>query len=227
MSKEVFSFCDDISLPSFLTAFGVIQNLPLLISQPINFETFLNFDIKYADDKTIISFLSKFIGEIPKNINDISYPSLTVQDSQLIKPKRYFLIFETLPVFLGLVETDANKRLDEMHLKQISLAKHYSPTVSYFELLDQVDDSTLKLHYSLQTQIEPLFGYEIAIYCYDSRPTFLKMLDELKEDLKNSLNESDDAFEIIKDKSLPQIFQAVLKVVKRYYSHSRYGSKKF
>ena len=225
-SKKVYSFCNDIFLPSFLTAFPVIQNPPLLISQPTNLKTFLDFNIKFADDKKIISFLSKFIGEIPNNIKNISFPSLTVQESHPIKPKRYFLLFETIPEFLDLVEQYANKTLDKMHLKQISLAKHYPLNVKYFDLLDQVDDSTSELHYSLQDQIEPLFGYEIATYCYDSKATFLKMLDDLKKDLKNSLNGSDDVFEIIKDKYLPQIFQAVLKVVNKYYSHLRYGSKK-
>ena len=52
------------------------------------------------------------------------------------------------------------------------------------------------------------------------------MLEILKNGL-NQLGDDSHVFEIIKDKYIPQIYEAVLEVVKSYDSHISFGSKKF
>ena len=219
-STNVFSFCNEISLPSFLTYFHENQNPPFLLSRSIDENTYLPFNIYMAGDETIKPFLSEFVGEFPQQ--PTYYPRFYLENKNLPRqePKEYYLLFETVSGFLDLVQKNANDRLQKEDLQPIFL-NNDPPNADYFKFISQVDKSTFFLYQSLQKLIDPLFGHRLSLYYYKSRSNFLEMLKILQNNLKKSCDD-DSAFETIRHKYIPHIYEAVKEVIKNYYSHIRF-----
>ena len=226
-SKQVFSFCEENSLPSFLKT-NHQSPLPLSLYTPFIDPSFYpDFDI-YDENSQLKNFLSKFFGE--KDKDRISQTDSTMGSGPIEIPKpqsskrRKISSFSD---FLEFIEDEANRNLEKGRLLKIHLKGSLEQRLDFLSLIRASISKDKHFKYftifkSFQDQIHPFLGHEVSMFFADSRAYFLKMFEILEEEVISK--QVSNPFETISKEYVPKIVQTVRETVKVFYSDLGFGS---